>query len=122
MKSAVITAAALCAVFLVAGVPQARAAEAVSLEDIMAPEKICVVNSLEKTAGCRKGDIVLFRPDFFGNEQMPVSFAAAVCDFTKTVSLTKGAVACVFAGLRDLYEGEAPEEEEKPEQADSREQ
>lgn len=61
---------------------------------------------------CTAGQKVVFLPERWGNEQLPVLFAAAHCDLRYSVALTNGAVACIYAPLA------APEEDEQ-EEADS---
>ena len=45
---------------------------------------------------CKPGQKVIFLPRSFGNEQLPVVFAALNCDLRYEVALTNGAVTCIF--------------------------
>lgn len=45
---------------------------------------------------CKPGQKVVFIPSSFGNEQLPVIFAAVNCDLRYSVALTKGAVTCIY--------------------------
>ncbi|MBS0576842.1 MAG: hypothetical protein JSS45_10565 [Proteobacteria bacterium] len=47
-------------------------------------------------AACKPGQKVIFVPDSFGNEQLPVIFAAVNCDLRYSVALTTGAVTCIY--------------------------
>ncbi|OOG42309.1 hypothetical protein B0E52_09910 [Rhodanobacter sp. C06] len=49
-------------------------------------------------AKCSAGQKVVFLPDHWGNEQLPILFAAVNCDLRYTVALTNGGVACIYAG------------------------
>lgn len=49
-------------------------------------------------ASCQVGQKVVFLPDNWGNEQLPILFAASNCDLRYSVALTNGAVTCIFAG------------------------
>lgn len=69
-----------------------------------AAPRVCQVDSLD-TRGCRPGDTLLFVPSSWGNEQLPVTFAALKCDFSKEITLTKGGVACIYAGPKKLVLG-----------------
>ncbi|TAK37657.1 MAG: hypothetical protein EPO30_10495 [Lysobacteraceae bacterium] len=51
-----------------------------------------------KTA-CSPGQKVLFLPNSWGNEQLPVVFAAVNCDLRFSVAMTVGGVACIFAPI-----------------------
>ncbi|WP_114239273.1 hypothetical protein [Dyella sp. C9] len=49
-------------------------------------------------AACKPGQKVAFLPETFGNEQLPVLFAAVNCDLRYTVALTTGGVTCIYVG------------------------
>lgn len=62
---------------------------------------ICQVNGWQKDvseAKCTAGQKVVFLPESWGNEQLPILFAAVNCDLRYTVVLTNGGVACIYAG------------------------
>lgn len=50
-------------------------------------------------AKCKPGQKVGYFPESFGNEQLPVIFAAVNCDLRYTVALTKGAVTCIYGPI-----------------------
>lgn len=45
---------------------------------------------------CKPGQKVVFLPDTFGHEQLPIMFAAVNCDLRYSVALTTGAVTCIY--------------------------
>lgn len=48
---------------------------------------------------CERGQKVVFLPNRWGNEQLPVIFAAVNCDLRYSVALTNGAVACIYGPI-----------------------
>ncbi|MEW9573807.1 hypothetical protein ABQJ54_18795 [Rhodanobacter sp. Si-c] len=63
--------------------------------------RICEVNKWQKdvtAAACTAGQKVVFLPDSWGNEQLPILFAAVNCDLRYAVALTNGGVTCIYAG------------------------
>lgn len=59
-------------------------------------------------AGCKPGQKILFAPASFGNEQLPVLFAAINCDMRYAIALTNGAVACIYAPTAMASKAKAP--------------
>lgn len=60
---------------------------------------LCEVSSWQAqdvSAACKPGQKVVFLPSSFGNEQLPIIFAALNCDLRYTVALTKGGVSCIY--------------------------
>lgn len=49
---------------------------------------------------CKPGQKIVFLPPSFGNEQLPVMFAAANCDLRYAVVATTGAVTCIYLPMR----------------------
>jgi hypothetical protein len=47
-------------------------------------------------------------PASFGNEQLPVLFAAVNCDMRYAIALTKGGVACIYEPTTMARKGKAP--------------
>lgn len=63
--------------------------------------RICEVNKWQKdvaAAACTAGQKVVFLPDSWGNEQLPILFAAVNCDLRYAVALTNGGVTCIYVG------------------------
>ena len=88
--------------------PQATPQEAAQAAPAVQQEsnRICYVTDFD-TRGCKKGDTILFLPEKWGNEQLPVNFAAQNCDFSKQIAWTNGGVTCIFAGDKEVVEGAA---------------
>jgi CelD/BcsL family acetyltransferase involved in cellulose biosynthesis len=49
-------------------------------------------------AACHRGQKVVFLPDAWGNEQLPLLFVAINCNMRYTVTLTTGGAVCIYAG------------------------
>ena len=63
---------------------------------------LCQVNDWQHdvVAGiCKPGQKLVFLPQSFGNEQLPVLFAAVNCDLRYHVAMTTGAVTCIYAPI-----------------------
>lgn len=74
--------------------------------------RVCEVNKWQKdvtAATCTAGQKVVFLPDSWGNEQLPILFAAVNCDLRYAVALTNGGVTCIYVGpLAPERRGAAP--------------
>lgn len=66
----------------------------------------CETQELAAPEHCKPGQRIVFLPSRFGNEQLPVLFAAANCDLRYSVVITNGGVACVF--IRVVSTADAP--------------
>jgi hypothetical protein len=65
----------------------------------------------EVAQSCKRGQKVVFLPGSWGNEQLPVIFAAVNCDLRYSVAMTNGAVACIYDPITPQpaqSEGKAP--------------
>ena len=75
--------------------------------------RICRVNKWQEdvtAASCTVGQKVAFLPDSWGNEQLPILFAAVNCDLRYTVVLTNGGVTCIYVGpLGPKHSNTAPD-------------
>jgi hypothetical protein len=70
-----------------------------SSESSIKPSNLCEVSSWEKTAtaeACTPGQKVLFLPNRWGNEQLPIMFAALNCDLRYSVISNNGGVSCIY--------------------------
>ena len=56
-------------------------------------------NKVTTAASCQVGQKVVYLPSSFGNEQLPVIFAAVNCDHRFSIALTKGGVSCIYSPL-----------------------
>lgn len=77
-------------------------------------DKICEVNNwrADATASCKPGEKIVFLPGSWGNEQLPILFAAVNCDMRYSVAMNNGGVVCIHAKLKP----EQPAEASKPAQ------
>ncbi|MBJ2137853.1 hypothetical protein [Paraglaciecola chathamensis] len=65
-------------------------------------ESLCEVKGWQKdvtAASCEVGQKVVYLPSSFGNEQLPIIFAAVNCDHRFSIALTKGGVSCIYSPL-----------------------
>ena len=62
--------------------------------------KLCQVLDADAAKKCEPGRLIHFAPRIFGNEQLPLYFAAAYCDFNYQILHTNGGVLCVFTDKR----------------------
>jgi len=60
----------------------------------------CLAKETASVTQCRPGQKVVFLPSSWGNEQLPILFAALNCDLRYTVALTHGGVTCIYAALK----------------------
>lgn len=63
---------------------------------------ICEVNAWRHdvvASKCKPGQKVVFLPSSFGNEQLPVIFAAINCDLRYSIALTTGGVTCIYGPI-----------------------
>lgn len=87
---------ALAAIFLLTGCNDNTTGSAT------VKDSLCTVEdwSPEATAKCVVGEIVAFLPNSFGNEQLPIIAASALCDFRHPIATTNGGVVCVYTRKR----------------------
>lgn len=45
---------------------------------------------------CKPGERVVFMPQQWGNEQLPIQFVSMACDLRYTVAMTNGGVVCIY--------------------------
>ncbi len=62
--------------------------------------KLCRVKDTDAAKKCEPGGLIYFAPRIFGSEQLPLSIAAAYCDFNHQIIHTKGGVLCIFTDKR----------------------
>lgn len=53
---------------------------------------------------CKQGQKVVFLPQSWGNEQLPILFAAINCDLRYSVAMTNGGVACIYNPVSPVEE------------------
>lgn len=61
---------------------------------------------------CKPGQKIVYLPNTFGNEQLPVIFAAVNCDMRYSIALTRGGVACIYAPSKIPDPADEPSPEE----------
>lgn len=81
---------------------QAPAPTAVAPAEPAGPDQghICQVGDWHVASDCKAGQKIVFLPESFGNEQLPVLFAALNCDLRYQVVATRGAVTCIFGPIK----------------------
>ena len=70
------------------------------------PDSLCQVSFWQRDAValvCTPGEKIVFMPKSFGNEQLPVYFAAINCDLHHPVVSSKGAVTCIYRPVKSLH-------------------
>lgn len=63
------------------------------------PSSLCEVTSWDRESTaqvCKPGQKVVFLPNRWGNERMPIMFAAVNCDPRYPVAMTNGGVSCIY--------------------------
>lgn len=102
--SALLLALAACATLAGCNQPQAAqsAVAAAPAQPAIDQANLCEVKAWQHDAvsqACKPGQKVVFAPDSWGNEQLPVFFAAVNCDMRFAVAMTKGAVSCIYGPI-----------------------
>ena len=64
--------------------------------------KLCAFANDDEAANCHSGQVSIYLPNSWGNEQLPIIYAAKYCDFNFPIVHTNGAVSCVFFKGRTL--------------------
>nr|PMI52312.1 hypothetical protein BCU43_19900 [Vibrio lentus]PMI89476.1 hypothetical protein BCU35_23040 [Vibrio lentus]PMI98573.1 hypothetical protein BCU32_16865 [Vibrio lentus] len=64
-------------------------------------DTIChFANGDEANAKCKDGDVAMWTPNSFGNEQLPILYISLFCDFEAPITHTVGGVSCIFTTKR----------------------
>ena len=61
---------------------------------------ICSYSNEETAKKCQDGKLAWFKPNSWGNEQLPLLVAATYCDTNHQVILNNSGVICVFTSKR----------------------
>lgn len=67
--------------------------------------EVCVADLKLYAVGetnCKDGQIFFFKPERWGNEQMPIEIATYFCDFNFPIVYNKGGVSCVYKRKYDM--------------------
>jgi hypothetical protein len=62
--------------------------------------RLCVYADNAEAGRCQDGEIAFFRPNRWGNEQLPLTMAALYCDFRHPILFNNGGCVCTFSSLR----------------------
>ncbi len=62
--------------------------------------QLCTYSTDEEAKQCKAGEMSWFKPNQWGNEQLPFNVAAAYCDFNYDVMYSSAGVICVFTDKR----------------------
>lgn len=79
--------------------------------------KLCEVKAWQHddvASSCKPGQKVVYLPSKWGNEQLPIIFAAVNCDLRYSVALTNGAVTCIYGPITPTPVEPQKEAAEKP--------
>ncbi|MEX1221131.1 MAG: lipoprotein [Idiomarina sp.] len=61
---------------------------------------LCIYSNDEEAKQCKTGEMAWYKPNRWGNEQLPLSVAGAYCDFNYEVMYNNAGVICVFTDKR----------------------
>lgn len=78
---------------------------------------LCEVKAWQHDAvasSCKPGQKVVYLPNSFGNEQLPIIFAAVNCDLRYSVALTTGAVTCIYGPIKPTPAEPPKQPDQKP--------
>lgn len=70
-----------------------------SHQDGIKPSSLCQVSSYERSSteqACTPGQKVVFLPNRWGNEQLPIMFAALNCDLRYSIVSNNGGITCIY--------------------------
>lgn len=88
------------ALVLLAGCNQEKTAKGEEPVVSINQAELCQVSDLVSVLGgdlpCKPGQKVMFLPNRYGNEQLPILFAAKVCDLRYSVVSNPGGVVCIY--------------------------
>lgn len=86
-----------------ASVPDPASATAAPPEaEVIDQQHLCEVSGWQHDIAkeyCKPGQKVVYLPESWGNDQLPILFAAVNCDLRYSVALTEGAVTCIYAPI-----------------------
>jgi hypothetical protein len=86
-----------------------------SEQDQKGQTRLCQVSDVTSLFGeklaCEPGQKVAFLPDRFGNEQIPILFAAKFCDIRYGVVSNPGGVVCIYQPVAPIKTGKDKEPE-----------
>lgn len=78
-----------------------NAKEPAPVKETTIQKEMCMFNEIDKAATrCKEGQLAVFLPAFFGNEQLPIFAASQFCDYRYQIVYNNGGVSCVYTGQR----------------------
>jgi hypothetical protein len=64
-------------------------------------KNVCHVPDVATAAKkCKNGNVLLFRPQMWGNEQLPIVISAAFCNYESPIVHNASGVSCIFTDIR----------------------
>ncbi|MGB7651082.1 MAG: hypothetical protein WBL62_07815 [Gallionella sp.] len=67
----------------------------------VAQDSACYFMDIDSAkTSCKNGQVAVFAPSRWGNEQLPIYAASNFCDFRFSIVQTNGGVSCVFTDAR----------------------
>ena len=99
------------------------AADEITTQPDIQQKRLCEVDGWQHDIAkrtCTPGQKIVFLPSRWGNEQLPILFAAVNCDMRYSVALTNGGVACIYAPIDVAPAGPSPPSSERPETAEEK--
>jgi len=61
---------------------------------------MCIISTDSEVKKCKSGELVLFKPSRWGNEQLPLGIAGAYCDFNYQIMHNNSGLICVYTDKR----------------------
>jgi hypothetical protein len=62
--------------------------------------KLCVFSGVTQAAKCKNGELAMFTPNSWGNDQLPLVAVAEFCNTNHQVIYNKSGVVCEFTNKR----------------------
>ncbi|MBE0471144.1 MAG: hypothetical protein IBX55_16740 [Methyloprofundus sp.] len=64
---------------------------------------VCQISNVNELDSCKVGEVLVFTPTLYGNEQLPIIVAGFACDFNFPIVHNVGGVSCIFTDARKDY-------------------
>jgi hypothetical protein len=75
--------------------------EGKSISPNVAQDSACYFMDIDSAkTSCKNGQVAVFAPSRWGNEQLPIYAASNFCDFRFSIVQTNGGVSCIFTDTR----------------------
>jgi hypothetical protein len=99
------------------GSPASQAQSPARSEPSINQSHVCEVSGWQydvTASACKPGQKIVFLPQRFGNEQLPILFASVNCDLRYSVVLTNGGVTCIYNPITPVAQPKQAPEPTKP--------